>query len=1290
MADAELAKMAESRLGTVLRGKYRLDRVLGIGGMATVYAATHRNKKKVAIKMLHPELSMRENIRSRFLREGYVANTVDHAGAVSVLDDDVAEDGSAFLVMELLSGSALDEVAATEGPRLPLALVLSIGDALLEVLAAAHDKGIVHRDLKPANLFLTNEGRLEVLDFGIARLHDETSSEATAAGSMLGTPAFMAPEQALAESTRIDAQTDLWAVGATLFSLLTGELVHAGANASQLLVNAATQKARGLASVAPEVPAPVAEVIDKALAFEKGERWKSATEMRDALRAACVAATGAPIAPLPKREPAERAAASHPSSDVGFEPTVAAPSGAPSGASTTSPFAKTAAAESPAPTTKRFRWRRVAEIALSCAVLGGGYAAYRAATTPRAHYCLGVDERRDGPRCAFEVSSDILGKRLAVVTRITARRGRAELVEHVSFAGTLDDRDAEFARMEITRDESGAITDLVKHDPFGIVTQWQKWSENGARIDFVDLDGKTPRAFEGHITTMRVEYDDEGRIKRRVYFGPTGKPRADNEGAYGEELEWGKTPGVAVKRTFLGSDGKPAANAAGVGSYHRADDGVLWGDITVFDALGKPASRKGAHKERRMHNDVEETGQSFFGLHDEPVTNLEQGFHELRVSWDSAKHAADYVVYDEHGRPQPVRDLWIWGLRRTYDDHGRPTLEEMLDGQGNLTLNMNGWSALRTTYDASGHAIALEQLGPSRGLIQTLNGYARKEVVHDANDNRLEVRYFDDAGHLTLWKEGAAIERGTFDERNLRLTRSSFDGAEHPAVTSHGYASERSKYDHLRNRVEVAYFDETAKPTMSDEGYAIKRWTYDESGDLVEESYFDPTGAPTAFQSSYATHKLKNDERGLPIEERFLDAHGDPALLKAGFATIKRVRDRSGDVIEESYFGKHEEPVLREGGYAKRTTAYDVARRPIEVSLFDASGRLTRGTAGWAIERTTYDERGLVTRVDHLDASKQPALDRDGRASIARVNDSRGNVVEETSLDVAGNAVAALDGVAKKKNVYDDRDMVIEESFFGAGGAPVAGKSGWSVRRVRYDDFGKVTEESFFDVAHEPVVPKGLAYASMKQRWDPRHLLVEVAWFDVRGVATPGPDGAPVVRYTRDAYGRAAETAYLDGTNAPTASKDGRWIVKTTYDAVGHPTDERFLDASGAARAGTDGCAGRHTKWDALGRKLEESCLDADGKPTLSTSGWALRRTLHDMRGNDVEITTYAADGALHADKDGIARKRNRFDDRNLLVETSFFDVSDKPTHDVRGAYAIRFTYDDAGHKTGESAVERK
>jgi serine/threonine-protein kinase len=423
MAEDELTQLAQSRIGRVLKGKYRLDRVLGIGGMAVVYAATHRNRKRVAIKMLHPELSVRENVRTRFLREGYVANSVDHPGAVAVLDDDVAEDGSAFVVMELLDGAPVDAVHEKHGKTVPVPLALSIGDALLDVLVSAHAKGIVHRDIKPANLFLTSDGRLEVLDFGIARLHDETSSAAgaTQTGAMMGTPAYMAPEQALAESSNVDAQTDLWAVGATLFVLLTGELVHLGDNASKLLIAAATQKARPIASIATDLPAPIAAVVDRALAFDKAQRWASAKEMRDALAKACLDATGAPIAPLPKTEKAERMtgleetiASSQDvapgSRGIGFEPTLD-PSSVASGASpakgqrtpaTVDPLSATrpSAVAPTAPPKGSLRWPILGGVAVALVVgvaIGLRHAPSTTAATPQASSSAEIEPKAGRP-----------------------------------------------------------------------------------------------------------------------------------------------------------------------------------------------------------------------------------------------------------------------------------------------------------------------------------------------------------------------------------------------------------------------------------------------------------------------------------------------------------------------------------------------------------------------------------------------------------------------------------------------------------------------------------------------------------------------------------------------------------------------------------------------------------------------------------------------------------------------------------------------------------------------------
>ncbi len=294
---------ARARVGQVLRGKWRLDQLLGIGGMAVVYAATHRNGNRVAVKVLHAELARSPDVRARFLREGYLANAVDHAGAVSVIDDDVGDDGSVFLVMELLLGETIERRWERKGRRLPIVEVLSIADRLLDVLASAHAKEIVHRDIKPENVFLTREGEVKVLDFGIARVREVSPrANATQGGATMGTPVFMPPEQARGRWDDVDARADLWAVGATMFALLTGRFVHEAETVNEQLLSAMTNAAPSLSSIVPDVHPAVAEVIDRALSFRKEERWHDAHAMKSAIRRAYRAShgdgsTSVPIAP---------------------------------------------------------------------------------------------------------------------------------------------------------------------------------------------------------------------------------------------------------------------------------------------------------------------------------------------------------------------------------------------------------------------------------------------------------------------------------------------------------------------------------------------------------------------------------------------------------------------------------------------------------------------------------------------------------------------------------------------------------------------------------------------------------------------------------------------------------------------------------------------------------------------------------------------------------------------------------------------------------------------------------
>ena len=278
---------AGRRVGTIIGGKWRVDGLLGSGSMAAVYAVTHRNGARAALKILRPSLCTDPSVCERFLGEGYLANSVKHPGIVRVLDDGVTDDGCVFLTMDLLEGDTLEALRQKRGNRIPVVEALDLGDKLMDVLSAVHAAGIIHRDLKPQNVFVCDDGVLKLLDFGVARVFDRTSqSKLSMFGLVLGTPSFMSPEQALGSRDKVDHRSDLWSFGATLFTALTGETVHLGANVQAKLLAAATVKARSVAMVMPDLAPGVAAAIDMALRFKKEDRWQSADAMRRAFREA--------------------------------------------------------------------------------------------------------------------------------------------------------------------------------------------------------------------------------------------------------------------------------------------------------------------------------------------------------------------------------------------------------------------------------------------------------------------------------------------------------------------------------------------------------------------------------------------------------------------------------------------------------------------------------------------------------------------------------------------------------------------------------------------------------------------------------------------------------------------------------------------------------------------------------------------------------------------------------------------------------------------------------------------
>jgi serine/threonine-protein kinase len=273
-------------VGTILCNTYVIERVLGEGGMGRVYQARHTRiqRKAFAIKTLHPEFLRRPEIVKRFQLEAEAAAAIKSPHVIGVYDVDRTDDGRPFMVSELLDGRELGELIEERG-KLPIGPAVAIVRQVCEALKAAHDNGVVHRDMKPENVFVTGDldaPHVKVLDFGISRLDDgESEGGLTKTGSIMGTPAYMPPEQARGE--RVDHRADVYAVGAILYRVLTGHAPFEREDPSTTLLAVLTQEPARPRLLDPRLPEHLEAVIQRAMAREPERRFASMTELRDAL-----------------------------------------------------------------------------------------------------------------------------------------------------------------------------------------------------------------------------------------------------------------------------------------------------------------------------------------------------------------------------------------------------------------------------------------------------------------------------------------------------------------------------------------------------------------------------------------------------------------------------------------------------------------------------------------------------------------------------------------------------------------------------------------------------------------------------------------------------------------------------------------------------------------------------------------------------------------------------------------------------------------------------------------------
>jgi serine/threonine protein kinase len=276
------------RTGQVVEEKYRMIRLIGEGGMGAVYEAEHVIiNRRCAVKFLHPEVAQNTEVVKRFVREAQAASSIGHKGIIDIYDVGHAPDGTPFLVMEFLEGKPFSSYLQTGEPLAPAQIVEVLVQAL-SALGAAHRRGIVHRDIKPENLFVVQfpdaPPIVKLLDFGISKmaLGGSPGDRMTRTGTVMGTPYYMAPEQAAGRSD-VDHRADLYAMGVILYEALTGRVPFEGENYNQLIVKILTEPIPTPKQLNPAVPDELEQITLRAMERDRDRRFQDAESMIRAL-----------------------------------------------------------------------------------------------------------------------------------------------------------------------------------------------------------------------------------------------------------------------------------------------------------------------------------------------------------------------------------------------------------------------------------------------------------------------------------------------------------------------------------------------------------------------------------------------------------------------------------------------------------------------------------------------------------------------------------------------------------------------------------------------------------------------------------------------------------------------------------------------------------------------------------------------------------------------------------------------------------------------------------------------
>jgi len=1141
--------------------RYSVEEKLGEGGMATVYLVRH-----TGLGTLHALKVLTVNsvgIRQRLIQEGRIQGTLQHPNIVAVTDM-VDLDGSPGLVMQFISGPALDDFLKTE--RLSLHQADVIGRGIIRGVAAAHEHGLVHRDLKPGNVMLQIVGdRLipKVADFGLAKVLTISGGQGrTRTGMAMGTPAYMAPEQ-IKDAAHVDHRADVWSLGAILYELVSGERAFGTGEMFDIFLRIRTGDLIPIQERLPGLPAHMVRAISGALTADLDARISTCEELLAIWTQGDAPPSGVWDAQTVERATALGRRAETPSLTDEAETLTVGLHGQPktelnetiglfepiAGSSDrTQEDAETLPPTEPLPpiTPSPMRPSLRLGVAGLIAILAVGAVAAVAwvASMPRGTV---VQDFRDA---RFErdgwVGVGLLGEDhvLEDYVEVTTTAGRVESVRYIVFP--IDDTDYQ----EIRQTWAGGDLKRIEYmTGYGHPWRVQEVSREGDALILRNRDREGGPVLGPNYSAIEVRhgFDDAGGVARLAFGGLTGNAMPDPDGVWTIRLERDAL-GREIRRTFQGPDGERSATNDGlveqVWEYKDTANPFKYSATVHLGWSGAPlVGDDGCHRDERLHD---ETG---------------------RLSHTRCLDP----------RKKPVADRYS-GCIETSFEYGLEEVVVACTDDGKPVASRSGWATLSRSVGSDGTYF--------------LN------------------RYRDLNGDLVADEEGIAGRGYTIDPRGTLVGAGPYTDIDGEIVFDHrGVYGSRLVIDPYGYKIDLVNLDQRGNPMAELEGVVSTRYTHDAAGNVTSYGTFGAEGQPVLTKDGI--HGIRN-VYGPFGHNRLTECVGlDGQLIanKLGWATLKlQIDERIGKYTSRSVFDANgRRALVKSLGFSREQRNYDDFGRLVEIATFDTQDQPISAADGHERIRYEYNPRGQRIGVHYMYSDGSPLKEKGELSRVEMAYDAYGNQTSYRGFDGTGAPTVAALGCARLEFDFD-LDLEVERRCFSPSGRKIEAK------RTEYDPFGRV-------VAHHFDLRRGKEPGSVRYKWDKRGNKTSEAHFDGDGNPLDTEDGWSRWERRYDGRNREELVQYFDATGAKTNHEACDCHSKESiYDPRGRRAEARYTMADGGER---DGGVLVKMRYDQRNSLVEQALFDAAGEPWARGDGATRVVVVRDSNGEQTRQIRY-------------------------------------------------------------------